>query len=205
MNQWRKAVCIRTRWLSVARSRRLCLFFCLVLLLQSSGKGFCGSRREAPRLVSLSSFTFMFNLPLEWVCNNVSLIKGIAHRVRTRDSSVGVVTRLAGIRFWVRLETRKHRDWLWGCRSIVSSGIWALFPPDQNGRSVKLTADLYLVHGLRMSGAVPPFPLYDLMPWTETTLLWHLVWRIVTMLCDAVWSGRNLPTFWKSLLLPFSK
>jgi hypothetical protein len=39
-----------------------------------------------------------------------------------------------------------------------------------------LTIHLHLVQQLRMSGAVPPLPLYALMTWTRTTLLSLPIW-----------------------------
>lgn len=197
--------CLYTnRWLFNARRRRSCLFFCLLLLLQSSGRDILWCATLDTRLILLSSFSFMFHLPLVWVCNTVSLIKVITHRVKTRDSSVGIVTRLAGIGpgFDSKQENIETVSGAAAASYLMASGLCfpgVKRPGCEADRSPPFSA------WVKMSGAVPLPPLCDLMPWTETTLLLHWAWRIVSLWCDAVWSGRNLPTFWKSLLLPFSR
>jgi hypothetical protein len=52
---------------------------------------------------------------------------------------------------------------------VVGSG---LLSRQENGRGLKLTADLRLISRLRMSGAVVPLSLYTFMAWTGTTLLY---------------------------------
>jgi hypothetical protein len=45
---------------------------------------------------------------------------------------------------------------------------------EQSGRSVTLTSHLYLVPKLRMSGGIPPIPLYVFMAWTEIFTFLHI-------------------------------
>jgi len=95
------------------------------------------------------------------------------------DRAVNIATRLGAGRSGGSYPDRgdrfspKRRNPLWGPHILLFSGYWeALSPTTQSGRSARMHTHLHLAPMLRMSGSIPPFPIYAFMACTKKFLLW---------------------------------
>ena len=65
--------------------------------------------------------------------------------------------------------TSNHSDGLWGPPSLLFNAYWELCTHGQSGRGLGLTTQVHFVLRLRMSSAIPPFPVYVFLVCTATT------------------------------------
>jgi hypothetical protein len=115
----------------------------------------------------------------EWFLDYPCLLNWLFHNMRSSSQYCDYAMR------WVirgsnsgkdnRLFSSQNRaDWLGGSPKFLSSGTTVHYRGKVNRRGVKLASHLHLVKGLRMSGVIPLLPLYAILAWTGTTLLFVL-------------------------------
>jgi len=100
----------------------------------------------------------VFSYPIFFFCNLKILI---LFGDLIQGSNPGKVQRLCS--------SQKRVDRLWGPPCLLFSR-YRRFSWGYGGRAVKFIAYLYLMWKLRMSGALPPLPLYLLVDWTTGCL-----------------------------------
>jgi hypothetical protein len=93
----------------------------------------------------------------------------------SRDSSVGILTRLRAGRSGVRIPVGgeiftfpKCPYWLWGPPSLIFNGCREFLSLGKEAISCSWTPRV------RMCGGIPLLPLYTFLAWTETTLAFYV-------------------------------
>jgi hypothetical protein len=89
-----------------------------------------------------------------------------------QDSSDSITVRLRLPMQGVVLHLPAGQDQTWGPPCPLVSGFWGCFAHNYSGRGMEVTADLYLVSRLRVSGAVPSLP--HMPSWSAWGLSLHL-------------------------------
>jgi len=76
---------------------------------------------------------------------------------------------------------------LWGPQQPPVQWVPVSFPGREIGRGMALITQLHLVPRFRMSGVMPPIPLYAVMMWTETNLLTSYLFTYVVIHSRIPW------------------